>query len=132
MSVQNFFAVLAGPFTTQFVAKSGNVYTPVNGIITNVAPGDIGSPIKSGMPTGRRLRRKCDAAMGGAASTSRCRAQRPTRSSLLPRRSTLIPSKFSAMCRFSRFRHAKSERSENAIAPSFNGVAHATSLTDLY
>ena len=64
MSVQNFFAVLADLFTTQFVAKSRNVYTPVNGIITNVALGDIGSPIKSGMPTGRRLRRKCDAAMG--------------------------------------------------------------------
>jgi hypothetical protein len=49
MTIANFFIVPSGISATQFVAKSGNVYTPVNNIVTNVAPGDIDSLMNQGL-----------------------------------------------------------------------------------
>ena len=48
MSITNFFLVPSGLNVTQFVCRSGNVYTPVNNIITNVAAGDILDVISQG------------------------------------------------------------------------------------
>jgi hypothetical protein len=41
MSIANFFVVPSGLNITEFSCKSGNVYSPVNNILTNVAQGDI-------------------------------------------------------------------------------------------
>src|ERR1700728_2908916 len=41
MSIANFFIVPSGNNATQFVCKSGGVYTPVNNILTNVASIDV-------------------------------------------------------------------------------------------
>jgi len=48
MSFANFFIVPSDLESTQFVARSGNVYTPSNNIVTNVAPGDITDLINQG------------------------------------------------------------------------------------
>jgi hypothetical protein len=48
MSITNFFVVPSGLTITQFACKSGNVYTPVNNIITNVAQVDIADVLAMG------------------------------------------------------------------------------------
>jgi hypothetical protein len=48
MTVANFFIVPSGLNVTEFACKSGNVYTPQNNVLTNVASGDILDVISMG------------------------------------------------------------------------------------
>jgi hypothetical protein len=79
MSIANFFIVPSGLTATQFVAKSGNVYVPVNSIVTNVAPGDVDSLVNQGLrQVAGGLLKIDEVRRAGPGGPARTRGVRPT------------------------------------------------------